>query len=495
MEKKKVVIIGAGPAGLACAYQLLESNQDQFEIIILEADDKVGGLSKTINHNGSLFDIGPHRFFSKAQEVLSFWQDLMPFKSNDADNDDRIFLKKKRQTRIYYNNKFFDYPIKLNLINLKKFSFSHLLKSAIDYILSRIKPIKPEKSLEDFFINRFGKTLYRTFFQSYTEKVWGIPCQEISSEWGAQRVKSLSVIKVLLESFKSLFFKKHNTKETSLIEEFYYPSLGSGQMYEILADKVLVKGAQILKSSQAFKVITKDGLIQSIQFEDKNGIHSRNLDYLISSAPIKNLIKMIDVSNTSILDISNNLLYRDFIIVALSYKKESNAILNTRGEKLDDQWLYIHDKNSPIGRLDIFNNFSEKMIKNNQEILIGAEYFCQENDNFWQKNDQELINISVEELERMEIISKDKFIEAKVHRQAKAYPAYFGSYKDFPKIKDFLSSFSNLYCIGRNGQHRYNNMDHSILCGLKSAEHIISPTFDKNDIWNINTEQSYHEKK
>jgi protoporphyrinogen oxidase len=492
IKNKRVVIIGAGPAGLACAYKLLQSTG--FEVVILEADNQIGGLSKTINNNGSRFDIGPHRFFSKSQEVLSLWQEIMPL-TDEISGGDKVFLTKKRQTRIYYNNKFFDYPIRLNLKNLKKFRFTHLFKSGIDYMWVRISPIKPETSLEDFFINRFGRTLYKTFFKSYTEKVWGLSCQEISSDWGSQRVKALSISRVLFDSLKKLFIRSHSSKETSLIEQFYYPSLGAGQMYEILADKVIARGGSILYLSQAIKVETENTDIKSIHFKHKDKVQVLDLDYLVSSAPVKDLVKMIDVSTENLLAISQNLLYRDFIIVALSYRKESADILNMKGDELSDQWLYIHDQKSPIGRLDIFNNFSSKMLKNDAEVLIGAEYFCQENDSLWQKSDEELIKLSVDELERMYIFTSEKFIQGKVHRQIKAYPAYFGSYKDFPQLKKYLNSFTNLYCIGRNGQHRYNNMDHSVLCGLRAADHIIDPGKSKEDIWNINTEKEYHEKK
>lgn len=518
-SNRTAIIMGAGPAGLTAAYELV--TKTDIKPIILEVENVVGGISKTVNFHGWRFDIGPHRFFSKSAAVTSLWEDLLPLqgkltaedieldrKVNLSDKDgapdpektDQVMLSKNRSTRLYYNHKLFDYPIQLNLKNLKKLNLATIVHIISDYLVVRVKPIKPEKNLEDFFINRFGRQLYKMFFQSYTEKIWGVACREIPRDWGKQRIKNLSITKILTEAIKKIFYPNRSIEETSLIDKFLYPKLGAGQIYEVMAEIIKQKGGIIKTGFKVTAVKVNRGLIKEVTAVNTNNnqIEKFTGDYFLSSLPIKNLVEMIDVAPEEIKFIASGLRYRDFVLVAVLYSKlkiKNKTKIKTRNNLIPDQWIYIHEKNARMGRLDITNNFSPWLLQNRDQVWLGAEYFCIEGDSFWDMKDAELIKLAQAELAEMGIAASADFLDGTVYRQVKAYPAYLGTYNRFEELKEYLNSISNFYSIGRNGQHRYNNMDHSMLTAIKAVENIIQEKNNKDEIWNVNAEEEYHESK
>lgn len=477
---KKVIIIGGGVAGLSAALELVRTPDT--EIIIYEMEDHVGGLSRTLESNGNRIDIGPHRFFSKSDLVINFWKKI-----------DKDLLKKDRITRIYFLNKFFDYPIKLSLKTFLNLGFIRTFKIGMSFLKSSLFKIKNEKNLEDFFINRFGKELYLTFFKGYTEKVWGISCNEIPADWGAQRVKDLSIGKAVINALKSslkLMKITEKNNETSLTEFFYYPENGAGTMCEKMAAEFKNHGGKIFTNKKVISIKNSQNKIEEILIEDliTQEISSEKVDYLISSMPVKDLINAIENKPDDVLEVANNLLYRELILLGLVFKK-------FKDKPLLDNWIYLQDRNIKAGRTEIYNNFSINMLKDKNTISLGLEYFCNKDDDMWHKSNEDLINIGIQELVQMNFFQPEDFIEGTVYRIEKAYPAYFGSYSKFNEIKEFVDIFENLFLIGRNGMHKYNNMDHSVLTGFMAAKCIIEGNKDKTSIWNVNIEQEYHESK
>jgi len=504
--KKKVIVIGAGPSGIACALELIKTKK--FDVTIVEKSKYIGGISKTIDYKGNKIDIGGHRFFTKNKKVMDFWTSYMKMQGSAAkdeidkrnydkngvnpDKEDDVFLKRRRISRIYYNNRFFDYPIKININTIKNLGFINTFLCGLSYTKASIFK-KRETNLENFYINRFGKRLYETFFKDYTIKVWGRSPKEIDASWGRQRVKGIS-IKTIIKNI--LMPSKVN--ETSLIEEFYYPKYGPGQMYTIMTNKFIELGGKLLLNSEVIK-INKNMNIVTIK--EKDILTNLSADYIVSSMPIVDLINSFDFNvPRNIKEISDNLPYRDFITVGILTKKlkiKNNTNYKTKKNIVPDCWIYIQDKNVKLGRLQIFNNWSPYMIKNNKnndKIWLGLEYFSNIDDEFYKLSKNKLIDIGIDELEKINILNRKDVIDACVIKQEKAYPAYFDSYKDFDKLRKYLDKFDNLFLIGRNGQHRYNNMDHSILTGLNASYNIINNIKDKDNIWNVNIGDDYHEE-
>ncbi len=507
--KKNLVIIGAGPAGLSAAHEMLEKSDD-WNVTILESSPFIGGISRTIKRNGCRFDIGPHRFFSKSDEVNALWNRLLPLQGAPAMDDialgrrcsvavggpdpektDRVMLRRHRLTRIYYLRHFFDYPISIKPATFVAMGLWRTWKAGWSYLRSAFFK-RPEKSLEDFYINRFGKVLYSMFFEDYTEKLWGIHPSKIDPSWGAQRVKGLSLWKALL----NIFVPKGGRKETSLIEEFSYPKLGSGQFWSELADAVRRKGGEIRLNAHVAKIESENGRILSVTTADGVTVPC---DALFSSMPVKDLVMAIGCAPEDVSRIAAGLPYRDLITVTL--KVDRLAIANdtkypTLGQFIPDVWIYVQERSVRMGRLEIYNNFSPYMVDDPAgHVLFSVEYFCTEGDAFWSMDDNAFIEKCICELKTAGIISDETKILDAVHtRTVKAYPAYFGSYAEFGKVRGWLDGFSNLYCIGRNGQHRYNNMDHSMLCGIEAARALVNGT-DRHAVWNVNTEEEYHETK
>ena len=512
---KKVIIIGAGPAGLSAGYQILKKSKE-YQVVILEKDNQVGGISKTVTYNGNKMDLGGHRFFTKNKEVSKLWESLLPLQNKPSmdeiilkeekeyqkkglnpEKNDKVFLQRRRISRIYYNKKFFDYPVNLSFKTIKNLGLKETFVSGCSYVKSSIKKL-PEENLENFYINRFGKKLYSIFFRDYTEKIWGISPKEIDSSWGSQRVKGISISKVLKDNFKRVLKIKDKNKEISLIDKFYYPKYGPGQMYEELANKFIEKGGILKLNSEVIKIHKNGNNIDYIEYKENDKRIKEQVDIIISSMPIKDLVNRMNSVPKDIKKIGDLLPYRDFVTVGLvlnDLKIKNNTKIKTINNNIPDTWMYIQDKKVKLGRIQVFNNWSPYLVKNINNISLGLEYFCAENDNFWNLSDEELKKYALKELIDMDIIDINvNVLDYHVERVEKAYPAYFGSYKDFPKVKDFLNSITNLYCIGRNGMHRYNNMDHSIETGIISANNIIKNITDKESIWSVNTEEEYNEE-
>ncbi|MCQ2800502.1 MAG: NAD(P)/FAD-dependent oxidoreductase [Bacilli bacterium] len=514
--KKKVVIIGAGPAGLSTAYEL--SKSDDYDITILELEKFVGGISRTAEYNGNRMDVGGHRFFTKVDRVSNLWHEVMPLQGEpslddillqrkielteggpDPEKEDRVMLKRNRISRIYFIKKFFDYPISMKARTFINMGFWRTMKSGFGYIGSSIHKRK-EKSLEDFYINRFGKPLYQLFFESYTEKLWGVHPSKLSADWGAQRVKGLSLFKAFVTAITKPFRKKSAKVETSLISQFEYPKYGPGQLYTLLAESLQEKGVNIVYEAEVNQIVMNENK-QITKVVCKNG-QSYDADYFVSSMPIKDLFESLGESNVNkeAYYTAVNLPYRDFITVGLLLDKlkiKNKTKIPTLNNIVPDTWIYVQERDVTMGRMQLFNNWSPYMVKDPEHtVWMGLEYFCTEGDQMWESNDEDFINMAIDELIKMGIIeSKENVLDSTRLKVKKAYPAYFGSYDNFHLVREELDQISNLYCVGRNGQHRYNNMDHSMLTGLLAADFIKENRTEKDALWEVNTEKEYHEEK
>lgn len=516
---QKVIIIGAGPAGLTAGIELLKQSKD-YEVIILEETQEIGGISRTVKHHGNRMDIGGHRFFSKDDEVMRWWDELMPRQGKpsyddkvlgrkvplkkggpDPEKEDRVMLTRNRVSRIYYKKKFFDYPVKMNLQTIRNMGFLTTMAAGFSYLRSVLIK-KKEDSLENFYINRFGKKLYSMFFEGYTEKLWGRHPKEIDASWGAQRVKGLSIVAIIKDVFFKMFPGKKNSKkvETSLIEEFYYPKYGPGQLWETAADRFAEMGGRLLKGCLVTNVKTREGKAYAVVFERDGSKEELSGDYILSSMPLKDLITGMNDVPKQIQKYAAGLPYRDFVTVGLLLDKlnlKNETKLKTLGNIVPDCWIYVQDTGVKLGRIQIFNNWSPYMVaKPEDTVWIGLEYFCTEGDKYWKLSEEKWAKLGAKELMKMGVIdSADKVKDYHKETVKKAYPAYFDTYDHIDEIIKYLDGFQNLYCIGRNGQHRYNNMDHSMATALEAVRNIINGVSDKRNVWNVNTEQEYHEEK
>jgi protoporphyrinogen oxidase len=531
MEKSKqprvALIIGAGPAGLTAAYELMLKTD--IKPIIFEASGEVGGISKTVNYKGNRIDIGGHRFFSKSDRVMKWWLNIMPLQGTqpresvlphslfqpeeikidgpDPKEEDRVLLLRSRLSRIYFLHKFFNYPVSLNMQTIKNMGITNTLRVMLSYLKARLFPIKPEKALEDLYVNRFGRYLFNLFFEFYTEKVWGIHPRNISPEWGAQRVKGISITAVLKHAFTNFLHKKDTSieqkhTETSLIEQFLYPKFGPGQMWETVADILVKKDIEVnLHHTVVALEIESDKIRNVLVRNEKTGqMKSYTGDYVFSTMPVKDLVKGLRGAEIpmDVQTIADGLPYRDFMTVGLLLNKlniSNNSDRKNSKAGMPDNWIYIQDREVRVGRIQIFNNWSPYMVKDISKVWIGLEYFVSEGDELWTKPDDKMIEFAKEELARIGMIDPVEVIDAKVIRVKKAYPAYFGMYDKFAKVRDYLSNFDNLFLIGRNGMHRYNNQDHSMLTAMVAVENIVSGNTDKSNIWAVNAEETYHESK
>lgn len=512
----KIIIIGGGPAGLTAGFEL-SKNKDN-EVIILEESKVLGGISQTVRYNGNRMDIGGHRFFSKDEIIMNWWKDMLPVQGSlsyddkklereskleengpDPEKVDEVMLVRHRVSRIYYKKHFFDYPISMNFTTIKNMGFFTTIRAGFSYIWASIFK-KKETSLENFYINRFGKVLYGMFFEGYTEKLWGRHPSEISADWGAQRVKGLSIRALLKDIFGKIFKKKNRKVETSLIEEFWYPKYGPGQLWELVGKRFEENGGKILFGHRV-KGINLDGnKITSIVCETENGDVTFEGDNIISSMPINDLVASINAPvPEDISAIAKGLPFRDFVTVGLlvdKLKLVNKTKIKTLGNIVPDCWIYVQDTGVKLGRIQIFNNWSPYMVKNPDDtVWIGLEYFCNEGDEFWNKSEEDTVSQAISELKKIGVISDDtQILDSHREKIKKAYPAYFDTYNEFDKLQNYLNSLENIYFVGRNGQHRYNNMDHSMLTAINTAE-IIEKGGDKTLIWSVNTEKSYHESK
>jgi protoporphyrinogen oxidase len=526
-EQRIAVIAGAGPAGLTAALELLR--RSHITPIIFEADSQVGGISKTINYRGNRMDLGGHRFFSRSDWVMRWWQEILPLASGQSQFDaplginyqgqsreltphtigsassDAVMLLRRRLSRIFYRRRFFDYPLTLNAATLRNLGLVEAIRIGLSYGRAQVAPISPESTLQDFFVNRFGERLYRTFFKDYTEKVWGVPCQEISAEWGAQRIKGLSVTKALGHALMSPFrnaadaAQKHT--ETSLIERFLYPKFGPGQMWEEVARQISRRGARINLRHRIVGLKREGHTVTAVEVLDvaTNSIRCVPCDYFLSTMPVRDLITLLKPEENRILRIAEGLPYRDFMAVGLLLRR-MNSRSQPRKQDSDngmppDNWIYIQEPDVRIGRLQVFNNWSPAMVADPCTIWLGLEYFCRAGDDLWSMDDARFVDFAAAELEQIGLIDRKDVIDGTLARVPKAYPAYFGTYGEFERLRDYLDEFPNLYPIGRNGMHRYNNQDHSMLTARSAVRSIIDSGTGKSDIWSINAEADYHEEK
>ncbi|HEY7944635.1 MAG TPA: NAD(P)/FAD-dependent oxidoreductase [Casimicrobiaceae bacterium] len=527
--RETAIIVGAGPAGLTAALQLIR--QTDILPIVIEADDAVGGISRTIDCGGYRIDLGGHRFFSKSDWVMNWWQEILPLDrasrpagetidvsyrnrrrnvpasapGGDAlARGDLVMLVRNRLSRIYFRRKFFDYPVKLNLPTIAKLGPWRFAKAAASYVRASLFPRRPERSLEDFLINRFGVELYRTFFKSYTEKVWGVPCERISAEWGAQRIKGLSLVSAALHALarvSPLSARRSRRTRTSLVEHFLYPRLGPGQLWEEVARQVRAGGGDIRLSRRVEGIrLARDRVVEvDVRDLTTGSTGSVAADYLISSMAVQDLVSCLDpAAPAEVRRVASELPYRDFVTVGLLVTRMTSRSWAAAGSDAafpPDNWIYIQEPDVRAGRLQIFNNWSPAMVTDPALIALGVEYFCNRDDDLWSLSDAELRALAIRELQQIDLIDGKDVVKAVVVRVPKAYPAYFGAYAEFGVIRAHVDTIANLFLVGRNGMHRYNNQDHSMLTAKAAVDNIASGRTDKQNTWEINVDDEYHEEQ
>jgi protoporphyrinogen oxidase len=521
--EKTAVIAGAGPAGLTTAFELLQ--RTGVRPIVFDLDSQVGGISKTINYRGNRMDLGGHRFFSKSDWVMSWWQNLLPVAAGEqqdgtpfkltyqgqerslaaseacAADVENVMLVRSRLSRIFYRRRFFDYPLKLNGATLGNLGPAYTAAVGASYLKARLAPRSPEITLEDFLVNRFGDKLYRTFFKDYTEKVWGVPCAEISAEWGAQRIKGLSVSKALWHAvskpFKGAVDTAQKGTETSLIERFLYPRLGPGQMWEVAAQRIVAAGGTICLRHRVVGIQRVGTCVASVDVRDEASGEVRRVpcDYFISTMPVKELTELLQPEDTQVLSTAAALPYRDFMTAGLLLKRmRAGHGARAANGMPPDNWIYVQEPDVKLGRLQIFNNWSPSLVADPSRIWVGLEYFCGEGDELWNMRDGAFVDIASRELAKIGLIDLDDVLDGTVVRVPKAYPAYFGAYNDIGRVRGWLDQLTNVFPVGRNGMHRYNNQDHSMLAAKAAVDCIAAGSSDKTSLWSVNVEDEYHEE-
>ena len=513
---KKALIIGAGPAGLTAAYELLTKSKD-IEVVVFEESDCFGGISKTVNYKGNRMDMGGHRFFSKIPEVNAWWDHMLPMQGHptyddiilhrpmpvaeggpDPEKEDRVMLTRHRVSRILFDTKFYDYPISLKPETFKNFGLLTTLKVGFSYLGSMFHKL-PEDNLENFYINCFGRKLYSMFFEYYTENLWGRHPSEIDASWGAQRTKGLSIMGILKDFFGKLFKVKNRKVNTSLIEEFKYPKLGPGQLWDVTAAEVEKLGGTIIKNAKVTRVHKNaNNVLTSLTYEKDGQELTMEGDYFISSMPVRDLVGGMNDVPADAARIAAGLPYRDYMTLGVLVPKinlVNKTNIRTVNNIVPDCWVYVQDRNVKLGRFQIYNNWSPYMIKDLEHtVWIGLEYFVNEGDEYWNMTEEEFAKIGVSEMIKLGLIdSPDVVLDVHMEKVKKAYPAYFDTYDEIDRLVDYLSSIENLYCVGRNGQHRYNNIDHSMVASFEAVKNILTGSKDKKNIWSVNTEQEYHE--
>ncbi len=532
-NKKIAVIAGAGPAGLTAALELLRTTN--VKPVVFEAENVIGGISRTACYNGNRMDIGGHRFFSKSDTVMDWWQEILPIQGEASRDDlqigrkvmlaeggpnpetsDYVMLCRSRLSRILFLRKLFDYPVTLNGDTIRNLGLWRMVKIGMSYLKVQMLPKRKENSLENFMINRFGVELYRTFFRDYTEKVWGVPCSKISPDWGGQRIKGLSVTKTVLHAVRQIFAgsKKRGESddirqkdtETSLIGQFLYPKYGPGQLWETVAEKVLELGGEIHKNAKVVHVDCENGRVTGVTVEcqsadEKLQTQKIPCDYFLSTMPVRELVGALDNVPAEVRRVAAGLVYRDFITVGLLLDKleiKNPAKDGTPESKLKfvaDNWIYVQENDVKVGRIQIFNNWSPYLVADPSKVWIGLEYFATEGDEMWNMPDGDFIKFAIAELDKIHVAKTESVKDSVVFHIKKAYPAYFGTYGEFSKIREYLDPIPNLFLMGRNGMHKYNNMDHSMLAAMEVVKCIRENSTDKTALWNVNSEEDYHEGK
>ncbi len=466
---RSVVVIGAGPAGLTAAYELQKCGRGH-RPIVFEASDDVGGIARTESYKGFRFDIGGHRFFTKVKEVEALW--------HEVGGED--FVLRPRLSRIFYRGKYYDYPLKI-FNALSNMGPVEAAKIMLSYVKWRLSPHPEEENFEQWVTNRFGRRLFEHFFKSYTEKVWGIPCTEIRADWAAQRIKNLSLTKAVLNALTGA------NDTTSLIEEFEYPRLGPGQMWERFRDKVRKNGGEVRMKSAVTRIFRDGNRVTAVEVADFSGDEARAYriaaDWFVNSMSVRDLVRAFDPPPPpEVVAAGERLNYRDFLIVTL--------ILD-HPDPFPDNWIYIHAPEVKVGRIQNFRSWSPDMVPDPDKASIGMEYFCHEGDGLWTSSDADLIAQASRELEYLGLAKVSNVVDGAVIRQPKAYPVYDGEYRDaLDTVRKWILTLENFQTVGRNGMHRYNNQDHSMLTAMLAARNIAG---ERHDLWNVNVERSYHE--
>lgn len=546
---KIALIAGAGPAGLTAAYELLK--RTDIHPIVCESTDAIGGIAQTFNYKGNRIDIGGHRFFSKDKRVMDWWFNILPPQgapaadtgemhheieyattvvlnylcpecapdpaegwnvegttverpAPDPEKEDRVMLQRPRLSRIFYKSHFFPYPLGITLLVARRLGLWNTFLIGCSYIWRQVFPLNDETFLDAFYRNRFGDRLYKTFFEAYTEKVWGVPVSQIRADWGAQRVKGLSLKRAVMHAVRDLlstdFQKAQRERETSLITRFFYPKFGPGQMWEEVTSQVKACGGEVRMKTRVSGVHMEQGKVVRVTLEnvDTGEMTEQACDEFFSTMPIKHLVGMMTprVPDT-VVEVAEGLHYRDFLTVGLLLKKLHVKEKGMKpAESVPDNWIYIQDAGVRVGRIQIFNNWSPYMVADRENtVWIGLEYFVNEGGDLWVMPDQELIDLGIREMEAIGFAQKADLVDACVLRMPKAYPAYIGSYTQLPVVREFMEKIPNLYLIGRNGMHRYNNQDHSMLTAMLAVDNIIAGRTDTANLWEVNLDMVYHEEK
>ncbi|HEX2701937.1 MAG TPA: NAD(P)/FAD-dependent oxidoreductase, partial [Solirubrobacteraceae bacterium] len=475
--------------------------------------------AKTVSYKGNRIDIGGHRFFSKSSRVMDWWATILPLQrlgasagadgwtsglgtsdagGPDPDDVELVMLIRERRSRIMYLRRMFDYPVSLNATTVRNLGPARMVRIGASYLRARLRPIRDEVSLEDFMINRFGRELYATFFEDYTEKVWGVPPKEIKADWGAQRIKGLSVSRALVHAARGLLPRARGGKdiyqreiETSLIERFLYPKRGPGQLWEEVTRRIVERGGQVILNTAVTAFHADGRRITAVTVRDRAGEESRvEGDYFFSTMPIRELIAGLDADVPELVRaVAAGLEYRDFITVGV--------LLRRRGDlaSMTDNWIYVQEPDVKVGRLQIFNNWSPYLVAEPDTIWVGMEYFANEGDELWSLGDEQFAQFAINELCALGLVERDDVLDHTVLHVPKAYPAYFGTYERFEIVRGYIDHFADLFLIGRNGMHRYNNQDHSMLTAMVAVENIAAGIETKDNIWAVNVEQEYHETK
>ena len=511
---KEILIIGGGPAGLTAAYELLTRSRD-VHVTLFEESDAFGGISKTVAWHGNRMDMGGHRFFSKAPEVNEWWEKLLPVQGApskddlllgrtpplaaggpDPEKEDEVMLIRRRVSRIFFDGKFYDYPISLKPETFKNMGLKKTVKCGFSYLGSMLHKL-PEDNLENFYVNSFGRELYSMFFEYYTENLWGRHPSEIDASWGAQRTKGLSIGGILKDVFGKVLHVKNRAVNTSLIEEFKYPKLGPGQLWEVVAARVEAMGGTVLKNAQVVALEKQGSRITALTLADGRRFEG---DCVISSMPVRDLVGGMNDVPAEPARIAKGLPYRDYMTLGVLVKKlalVNKTKMTTVGGIVPDCWVYVQDRSVKMGRFQIYNNWSPYLVKDLENtVWVGLEYFCNEGDAFWNQSEADFTKLGVEEMLRIGLITDaSQVLDTHMEKVKKAYPAYFDTYAEIDKLIAWLDGIENLYCVGRNGQHRYNNLDHSMMTSFEAVRCILSGSTDKSALWNVNTEKEYHEEK
>ncbi len=512
-----VLVIGAGPAGLTAAIDVLSLGGIP---LVVDIEDQVGGLARTIEYRGNRIDLGGHRFFSRCASVMQWWLDVLPLQgapsrddvalgrkvplsdekgAPDPERDDAVMLSRTRLSRIYFLRRFFDYPVTLSITTVRGLGLLRMARIVASYLHARVRPIRPEKTLEEFFVNRFGRVLYQLFFEDYTRKVWGVPCSEIGSEWGVQRVKGLSIGAAIKHAVTSSSRRDDSVDQTAvpttLIGRFLYPKCGPGQLWEAVAARVQARGGTIRLQQEVLGLCVDKGTVREVRLKDLASGEEQTVrpDFVLSSMPLADLVLRIEGETPPFeaLDVARGLPYRDFITVGLLVAQMS--VGDPESGRIPDNWLYMQERDVRVGRLQVFNNWSPYLVADPRQTWLGMEYFCSEGDEISSMDDAELVRVAIDELSLLHLIDADDVLDSVVIRVPKAYPGYFGTYDRIDAVREYVDSIENLYVMGRNGMHRYNNMDHSML-SAQAAVNAMAGQGTREEVWLVNIDDEHHEE-